>query len=74
MQARKRITVIYNPVSGAGCAACIHADPRTAKLIVEQSVRPVLRLAGLDFDVVPTTHRGFATEHMRSLGGRSRIG
>lgn len=55
--ARTRVTVIYNPVSGSG----------SAKKIAELTVVPVLRLAGLDFKVVPTTHRGFATDFVRNM-------
>eukprot|EP00048_Salpingoeca_helianthica_P005630 m.89768 g.89768 ORF g.89768 m.89768 type:complete len:759 (-) comp13673_c1_seq1:46-2322(-) len=55
--ARTLITVIYNPVSGAG----------TARKIAEQTVVPVLRLAGLEVLVVPTTHRGFATSYAASM-------
>jgi diacylglycerol kinase family enzyme len=54
---RRHVTILYNPVSGQG----------TAKKIVEMNVIPILRLANLEFTVVPTQYRGFANEHVNNL-------
>lgn len=53
----RHLTVLYNPISGAG----------VAKKLVEHMVEPVLRLAGASYDVVATEYRGFATEFMLKL-------
>jgi hypothetical protein len=39
-----------------------------AKAVVDQLVVPVLQYAEQPYEVVPTTHRGFATEHVRDMG------
>eukprot|EP00051_Salpingoeca_urceolata_P024536 m.432507 g.432507 ORF g.432507 m.432507 type:complete len:601 (+) comp20245_c1_seq2:119-1921(+) len=54
---RRHITVVYNPVSGNG----------TAKRIVDRKVTPILRLAHVEYDVVPTQYAGFAIEFMKDL-------
>lgn len=53
----RHLIVLYNPVSGAG----------VAKKLVDHMVAPVLRLAGISFDVVATEHRGFAIDYMFNL-------
>eukprot|EP00047_Mylnosiga_fluctuans_P023538 m.139873 g.139873 ORF g.139873 m.139873 type:complete len:933 (-) comp9621_c0_seq2:187-2985(-) len=57
VQGPKHITVIFNPVSGAG----------KAKKVVDQIVVPVLQAANIKVVVVPTQYRGFATEHVTKL-------
>eukprot|EP00039_Didymoeca_costata_P025376 m.13110 g.13110 ORF g.13110 m.13110 type:complete len:503 (-) comp4793_c0_seq2:81-1589(-) len=55
--ADRHLTVVYNPISGAG----------VAKKIVDHFVEPVLRLAGLRYDIVATEYRGFAIEYLMKI-------
>lgn len=55
--ANRHITILYNPVSGAGIA----------KRLVEHMVEPVLKLAGCKFTTIQTEYRGFAIDFMLSL-------
>eukprot|EP00047_Mylnosiga_fluctuans_P023539 m.139911 g.139911 ORF g.139911 m.139911 type:complete len:857 (-) comp9621_c0_seq5:187-2757(-) len=55
--APKHVTIIFNPVSGAGKAG----------KVVDQIVVPVLKAANVSYTIVPTQYRGFATEHVLQL-------
>eukprot|EP01147_Barroeca_monosierra_P010898 gene10898-2973_t len=53
----RKIVVLYNPVSGTG----------QAKVIAEEHVGPILRLAKVDFEIVPTQYAGHATTYVAEL-------
>ncbi|EGD76197.1 hypothetical protein PTSG_00903 [Salpingoeca rosetta] len=55
--AHRRILVLYNPVSGAG----------QGRIIAEHHVGPILRLAKIDFDIIPTEYAGHATHFVSNL-------
>eukprot|EP00040_Diaphanoeca_grandis_P008022 m.43466 g.43466 ORF g.43466 m.43466 type:complete len:799 (+) comp19380_c0_seq1:87-2483(+) len=61
---KRHIQIIYNPVSGAG----------KAKKNVDYTVVPVLEIAGIDFKVTATTHRGFAREFATNLNFKTTTG
>jgi hypothetical protein len=53
----RHVTVIYNPVSGAG----------KAKKNVDLTLAPVLEIAGVAYMITATTHRGHAREIARTF-------
>ena len=54
----RNFLIVYNPISGRG----------KGREIVQELVTPPLSEAGLSFEVMPTTHRGHASERASSLG------
>lgn len=56
-QRQRHVTIVYNPVSGAG----------KAKKNVDLTLAPVLDIAKVAYMVIATTHRGHAREIARTL-------
>eukprot|EP00052_Salpingoeca_macrocollata_P022869 m.199798 g.199798 ORF g.199798 m.199798 type:complete len:526 (+) comp21903_c3_seq4:129-1706(+) len=54
---KRFFVVIFNPVSGSG----------KAKKVVQHMVEPLLTLAGVNYETLPTDHRGHATEFVAAM-------